>query len=306
MTSQVLAMPDTTLEQRAEAYQLQGCALAGSDQIAASEEAFRHLLQIRLDFHLPANTSPKIQEVFNRVQARGTGSIGHHRVGNPYLAAGRSFFTMNSSKRPWNQLSAGLTITNTPPPRELVQIHIYQGLVQLSLGNVDLGRSSFRAALNLNGNARLPVDASAKAIEVWKSAQAAPVDGSRPGFFISRPNLQAEAAPLDAAQTAVIAPTPSSSPRSTISSVGPFATLGVGVVLAGVGAIFAVDAYGESRPANASTSTQPRSKRPTRPSTGTEPPQMSRRGRSCRGVRGHVVGAWMRPMTNSPIRAEAR
>lgn len=64
----VLARPGTTLDEKLEAYLLQGSALAIVGDPADAEQPFRLLLRGRPDFDLPADTPPKILAVSRRVQ----------------------------------------------------------------------------------------------------------------------------------------------------------------------------------------------------------------------------------------------
>lgn len=69
ITGWILARPNVPAEQQLDAYQLQGSALAGSDQAIDAERPFRLLLRLRSDYDLPKSTQPKIMAVFRKVQA---------------------------------------------------------------------------------------------------------------------------------------------------------------------------------------------------------------------------------------------
>jgi hypothetical protein len=64
----VLAKKEATLEQRLDAYFLQGASLAVLGDIAGAQKPFRFLLRGRPDFDLPPTTPPKILAVFRQVQ----------------------------------------------------------------------------------------------------------------------------------------------------------------------------------------------------------------------------------------------
>jgi hypothetical protein len=65
---QALASPDITLDEKLEAYQLQGSALAIVGDPVDAERPFLLLLTVRPDFVVPAETPPKIKSVFAKVK----------------------------------------------------------------------------------------------------------------------------------------------------------------------------------------------------------------------------------------------
>jgi hypothetical protein len=65
---QALASPDITLDEKLEAYQLQGSALAIVGDPVDAERPFLLLLTVRPDFAVPADTPPKIKSVFAKVK----------------------------------------------------------------------------------------------------------------------------------------------------------------------------------------------------------------------------------------------
>jgi hypothetical protein len=65
---QALASPDITLDEKLEAYQLQGSALAIVGDPVDAERPFLLLLTVRPDFVVPADTPPKIKSVFAKVK----------------------------------------------------------------------------------------------------------------------------------------------------------------------------------------------------------------------------------------------
>lgn len=69
LAGQVLAREDLTIDQRLEAYRLQGSAKAIVEDPLDAEKPFRLLLRARTDYELPANTPPKILAVFRKVQS---------------------------------------------------------------------------------------------------------------------------------------------------------------------------------------------------------------------------------------------
>jgi hypothetical protein len=64
----VLARTDITIDQRLDAYLLQGSSLAIVGDAIEAEKPFRFLLRGRPDFEMPAETPPKILAVFRKVQ----------------------------------------------------------------------------------------------------------------------------------------------------------------------------------------------------------------------------------------------
>jgi hypothetical protein len=64
-----LAREGVPIEQRLDAYQLQGSAQAIVGDPIEAEKPFRLLLRARPDFNMPASTPPKILAVFRKVQA---------------------------------------------------------------------------------------------------------------------------------------------------------------------------------------------------------------------------------------------
>lgn len=66
---QVLASDDATVDQRMDAYFLQGSALAVMGRGVDAETSFRYLLRGRPDFDVAENAPPKIVGVFRKVQA---------------------------------------------------------------------------------------------------------------------------------------------------------------------------------------------------------------------------------------------
>lgn len=64
----LVAHPDATVEQRLDAYLVQGSSLAIVGHPIEAEMPFRFLLRGRPDFDLPADTPPKILAVFRKVQ----------------------------------------------------------------------------------------------------------------------------------------------------------------------------------------------------------------------------------------------
>lgn len=64
----VLAAPKATVEQRLDAYLLQGSSLAIVGNPIDAEKPFRFLLRGRPDFDMPPETPPKILAVFRKVQ----------------------------------------------------------------------------------------------------------------------------------------------------------------------------------------------------------------------------------------------
>lgn len=68
LTEVALGRSDLTLEERLEAYRLQGSARAIVMDPMEAESAFRLLLRARADYELPAGTPPKILSVFRKVQ----------------------------------------------------------------------------------------------------------------------------------------------------------------------------------------------------------------------------------------------
>lgn len=69
LSAALLARDDLTIDQRLEAYKLQGCAKAIVEDPVDAEKPFRLLLRARPDYALPASTTPKILSVFRKVQA---------------------------------------------------------------------------------------------------------------------------------------------------------------------------------------------------------------------------------------------
>lgn len=68
LTEVALSRTDLTLDERLEAYRLQGSARAIVMDPLEAESAFRLLLRARADYELPAGTPPKILAVFRKVQ----------------------------------------------------------------------------------------------------------------------------------------------------------------------------------------------------------------------------------------------
>jgi hypothetical protein len=68
----VLARPKLSLEERLEAYLLQGKSLAVVGDPIEAEKAFRLLLRARPDFRMDADSSPKILAVFRKVLVEET------------------------------------------------------------------------------------------------------------------------------------------------------------------------------------------------------------------------------------------
>jgi len=66
---QVLARPDATLQQKLDAYLLEGSCLAIIGDPVEAEQPFRLLLRARPGFDLPQDTPPKILAVFRKVQS---------------------------------------------------------------------------------------------------------------------------------------------------------------------------------------------------------------------------------------------
>jgi hypothetical protein len=69
LANEVLTRDDVTIDQRADAYVLQGSALAIVGDNIEAEKSFRLVLQMRPDFDLPADTSPRILSILRKVQA---------------------------------------------------------------------------------------------------------------------------------------------------------------------------------------------------------------------------------------------
>lgn len=69
ITGWVLSRAGVPATQQLDAYQLQGSALAGSDQAIDAERPFRLLLRLQANYDLPKATQPKIMAVFRKVQA---------------------------------------------------------------------------------------------------------------------------------------------------------------------------------------------------------------------------------------------
>jgi hypothetical protein len=69
LSEQVLGAADATVDQRMDAYFLQGSALAVVGRAIDAEASFRYLLRGRPDFDVPDRTPPKIVAVFRKVQA---------------------------------------------------------------------------------------------------------------------------------------------------------------------------------------------------------------------------------------------
>jgi len=65
----ILARDDTPIDQRLDAYLLQGSAMAIVGDPIEAEKPYRLLLRARPDFDLPGDTPPKILAVFRKVQA---------------------------------------------------------------------------------------------------------------------------------------------------------------------------------------------------------------------------------------------
>ncbi len=68
LSTALLARSDLTIDQRLEAYRLQGCAKAIVEDPVDAEKPFRLLLRARPDYDLPNDTTPKILSVFRKVQ----------------------------------------------------------------------------------------------------------------------------------------------------------------------------------------------------------------------------------------------
>ena len=68
LSTALLARDDLTIDQRLEAYRLQGCAKAIVEDPVDAEKPFRLLLRARPDYDLPKDTTPKILSVFRKVQ----------------------------------------------------------------------------------------------------------------------------------------------------------------------------------------------------------------------------------------------
>jgi len=64
----VLARSEVTIEQRLDAYLMQGSSLAIIGDAVEAEKPFRFLLRGRPDFDMTADTAPKILAVFRKVQ----------------------------------------------------------------------------------------------------------------------------------------------------------------------------------------------------------------------------------------------
>ena len=63
-----LARPDVSVDQRLDAYLMQGSSLAIIGDAVEAEKPFRFLLRGRPDFDLSADTAPKILAIFRKVQ----------------------------------------------------------------------------------------------------------------------------------------------------------------------------------------------------------------------------------------------
>jgi hypothetical protein len=68
LAEEALARPDPTLDEKLDAYALQGSALAIVADPIDAEKPFRLLLRARPEFNLPDATPPKILAVFRKVQ----------------------------------------------------------------------------------------------------------------------------------------------------------------------------------------------------------------------------------------------
>jgi len=68
LSTALLARDNLTIDQRLEAYRLQGCAKAIVEDPVDAEKPFRLLLRVRPDYDLPKDTTPKILSVFRKVQ----------------------------------------------------------------------------------------------------------------------------------------------------------------------------------------------------------------------------------------------
>jgi hypothetical protein len=68
LAEEALARPDLTLDEKLDAYALQGSALAIVADPIDAEKPFRLLLRARPEFNLPDATPPKILAVFRKVQ----------------------------------------------------------------------------------------------------------------------------------------------------------------------------------------------------------------------------------------------
>jgi hypothetical protein len=68
LASALLAREDLSLDQRIDAYRLQGSARAIVEDPLEAERPFRLLLRARADYEMPKETPPKIMAVFRKVQ----------------------------------------------------------------------------------------------------------------------------------------------------------------------------------------------------------------------------------------------
>jgi hypothetical protein len=182
------------------------------------------------------------------------GAGAQAQASNPYLAAGRRLYESLEFEQALDQLNRSRDYPGTTPA-ELVQINIYLGLVQYSLNQVELCRSSFRAALALEPKAQLPHGVSPKIVSEWAAirAEMAQLDGQAAPSAAPPPPSLAPTQRADAAQVALSMSPPE---RSAVTQFGPPVILGAGVVLAGLGTYFAFSAQNEGRIAAAASTPQ--------------------------------------------------
>jgi hypothetical protein len=123
----------------------------------------------------------------------------------------------------------------TPDSGETAPMALYRGLCRFNLAQASEAREDFRSALQLDPTMRLPPGASPRVVSLFEAVRAELVERGR-----------AELAPPE------VAPTTSRgvSPQPARSWVGPIALGGLGVVTAGLGTYFGLQARAHESAAN--------------------------------------------------------
>lgn len=103
----VLKRDDLSIDQKLEAYRLQGFAKAVVEDPVDAERPFRLLLRARPDYDLPASTPPKILAVFRKVQSEERALASQLRQ----VERGRLIANLRVSPGPAEDATGGLPIT---------------------------------------------------------------------------------------------------------------------------------------------------------------------------------------------------
>jgi tetratricopeptide (TPR) repeat protein len=233
-----------------------GALCSGPEESPLSMSLFRHRASLALALGLALATSPL---------RPAWGASDYER----YLRAAERLYESLEYERALQQLSRARKLASSV--QQDVEVSLYEGILYAELGRWAQARVSFKAALLLEPEAKLPITVSPKVqkeLEAQREQVRKELAGRKPSGPVSSapPPQEPPAEPLrpstDKPLRPDLKPAPRGEPAAPVATVQqparavpvvPVVLLGVGVAAAGAGSAFGLMSQGQVQAARAAT-----------------------------------------------------